>query len=194
MVKRGIHNLYCFWGWLTLALLYPLFFIYSERYLTFLALHWHHHVLNFLIPQQRLLQFLNLTILQRKRRLKPQGGTFFRRRVESLGVIQSKSQLVKCTFSSLAAINDSTAFFILCTSTSSEGRKLLQIKNCRVHMGWIISLKTQGATGGLNTFRPYATLLTLFFLQIDTPYPCVNRCFTYFNLVEQFPFSVHTQQ
>lgn len=38
----------------------------------------------------------------------------------------SNHKLVKCTFSSLAAINDSTAFFILCTSTSSEQRKVIR--------------------------------------------------------------------
>lgn len=36
--------------------------------LTFLCLHRHHHVLNFLVPQQRMLQFINLAILQRVHR------------------------------------------------------------------------------------------------------------------------------
>lgn len=109
--------------------------LWQKNHLTFLPLHRHHHVLNFLIPQQRLLQFLNLTILQRKSQLKPQWGEFFRRRDESLGVMQSESQLVRRTFSSLAAINDSTAFFILCTSTSGVEKNMFTGKELECSRG-----------------------------------------------------------
>lgn len=74
----------------------------------------------------------------------PKWGEAFRRRAES-HTNQSS------TFSSLAAISDSTAFFILCTSTSSEDRKIKRT---------VVSVQgRRGSLRGLNTFRPDGVML-----------------------------------
>lgn len=56
----------------------------------------------------------------------------FREEMGDLCLVQSNF-LSQATFSSLAAISDSTAFFILCTSTSGEERKTVK-ESKRLHM------------------------------------------------------------